>query len=240
MAEKWVVKIETESGYIYFVGGKKIKAKKINATTAYLYLVVRLRLSRFIFRHEAVHTAVWTLPVVTSVFEEMRLTQSCTQKTMSITQAEPVFRAKYCHDTYLVLTAEMVLGVLGERMVLLLHLLHPVVFQSASQSTGSHCHPGPYDKTHKGCKCNPKKDQIQQIWNTTACKGYKNTTDSFIIELDLLDWGQRNSKTENNWNNKSSQHFKRNWIMLGAIQFTANQIHTGESTGLANQKWRLL
>lgn len=43
-----------------------------------LYLVVRLRFSRFLFGDESVHAAVRALPVVTSVLKEMRLAQSCT------------------------------------------------------------------------------------------------------------------------------------------------------------------
>lgn len=46
----------------------------------YIYLVVRFRFSRFLFWYEAVHAAVWTLPVVTSVLKEMRFAQSCTWK----------------------------------------------------------------------------------------------------------------------------------------------------------------
>lgn len=52
-----------------------------------------------------------------------------------------------CMQTYPVLTAGMVLVVLLGRAVLLLLLLHPVVFRSASQSTDSHCHPAPYAQT---------------------------------------------------------------------------------------------
>lgn len=54
-----------------------------------------------------------------------------------------------CAQTYPALTAGMALGVLLGRKVLLLHLLHPVVFRSASQSTGSHCHPAPYVQKNK-------------------------------------------------------------------------------------------
>lgn len=43
-----------------------------------LYLVVRLRFSRFLFGDESVHAAVRALPVVTSVLKEMRLAQGCT------------------------------------------------------------------------------------------------------------------------------------------------------------------
>lgn len=62
-------------------------------------LVVWFGFSRFLFWYEAVHTAVWTLPVVTSAFEEMRLAQSFIG-TISIIKAEPVFSAKYCFCVY--------------------------------------------------------------------------------------------------------------------------------------------
>lgn len=51
--------------------------------------------------------------------------------------------------TYPALTAGKALGVLLGWKAPHLHLLHPVVFRSASQSTGSRCHPAPYAQTQK-------------------------------------------------------------------------------------------
>lgn len=49
----------------------------------YLHLVIRLGFSGFILWYEAIHTAVWPLPVVTSTFKEMRLAKGCRKKLLT-------------------------------------------------------------------------------------------------------------------------------------------------------------